>query len=135
MFKIIFISICIVQVYANDYLVVANKSLHIDKITALQLKMIFLKKSKIINGTTVVPINLGVSNIIRKSFEKNILHMSRKRLKYFWIEQHYLGKRPPITMKSPKSIIKFVQKIDGAISYIPINDLNDNVKVIFRWTD
>ena len=124
-----------VMIHASDYVVIVNKSSHVQSISELQLKMIFLKKSKIINDTTLIPINLNFSNKARISFEKNILHMSRKKLKSFWIKQHYFGKRPPIIMRSAKSIVKFVKNITQAIAYIPKEDVDDDVRIIYGWRD
>jgi len=123
------------MLHASDYVVIVNKSSHVQNISELQLKMVFLKKSKIINDTTILPINLPFSKRARISFEKNILHMSRKKLKSFWIQQHYLGKRPPIIMHSAKSIIQFVKKITQAIAYIPKKDVEDDVRIIYQWRD
>lgn len=135
MVKIFFFFFLLVRLQGDDYVVITNKALHVNSIIPLEVKMIFLKKNKILHDTTIIPINLGVSNDARKSFEKNLLHMSRRRLQHYWIQQHYLGKRPPITMRSPKSIIKFVRNVDGAIAYIPTVYLDDSVKVLLHWND
>ena len=135
MIKIISGLLLSLLLHAQEYLVIVNKSADIDEITPLQIKMIFLKKSKMINDISMLPINLNISNHARNSFEKNILRMSRNKLKSFWIEQHYFGQQPPIMMQSSQSILSFVKKIEGAIAYIPAQDCNDEVKVIYRWQD
>jgi ABC-type phosphate transport system substrate-binding protein len=121
---------------ANEYIVIANKHLHVENITREYIKQIYLKKHKYIENTHLVPVNLQPQSSVRKSFENHILQMSRDRLKRFWTMQHYKGKRPPVIMYSSSSALQFVEKIEGALSYIPAQKLpeNANVKIIYRWS-
>ena len=120
-------------IFANEYVIISNKNM--DKLSKVQIKAIFLKKITFIDDTKVVPISLGTRNPLRLKFESEILSMSFVRLKSYWTKQHYLGKRPPISMKSQESIKAFVKKVDGAIGYIDSNNLDDSVKEIYRWRD
>ncbi len=97
--------------------------------------MIFLKKQKMSGNTVLVPINLSPTNKVRKSFEHTILGMSRNRLKSFWTKEHYLGHRPPLTMNSFNSVLSFVKKIDGSIGYVPLNEVNKEFKILYKWED
>ena len=133
--KIIFLLSLILSLRATEYAVIAHQKLNLVDSSQLKIKMIFLKKQKILEETTLLPINLEVSNKIRKSFEKNVLHMSRHRLKSFWTKAHYQGKRPPLNMKSTQSVLSFVQKIQGAIGYIPLTDVTQNVRIIYKWKE
>lgn len=121
--------------YAQEYVVISNKNMHLQKISKLQLKMIFLKKITILDDIKIVPLNLNINSEIRKSFEKNILNLSRQKLKSYWTREHYLGHRAPLNMKSTKSILSFIKKVDGAIGYIPFNDLQDSMHIIYKWKD
>jgi len=103
--------------------VIANKNLHLKTISLYDLKMIFLKQKRVLNGVSLVPINLEALNPTRKIFEKEVLHLSRNRLKEYWTKKHYMGVRPPIHLKSAQSVLSFVTKVDGAIAYIPSNEL------------
>jgi hypothetical protein len=38
-------------------------------------------------------------------------------------------------MKSQESIKSFVKKVDGAIGYIEAKNIDNTVKVIYRWRD
>ena len=120
-------------IFANEYVIISNKSMN--TLSIAQIKAIFLKKITFIDDTKVVPISLGTRNPLRVKFEKKVLKMSFVRLKSYWTKQHYLGKRPPISMKSQESIKAFVKKVDGAIGYIDSNSLDDSIKEIYRWRD
>ncbi len=118
---------------ASEYVVIANKDMK--RLSKIEIKAIFLKKITIIDDKKVVPINLGIRDSLRKKFEKKILRKSFRRLKTYWTKQHYLGHRPPISMHSQQSIKSFVKKVEGAIGYIELKNLDDSVKEIYRWRD
>lgn len=118
---------------ATEYAVVSSKK--INKITLGQIKALFLKKTFCIGNKKIVPLNLPPRYKIRSSFEKKVLNMSFNRLKSYWTKQHYLGHRPPITMKSQESIKVFIKKIDGAIGYIELDKVDKELNIIYKWSD
>ena len=120
-------------IFANEYVIISNKNMKTLSIS--QIKATFLKKISFIDDTKVVPLNLGTRDPLRVKFEKRVLKMGFMRLKSYWTKQHYLGKRPPISLKSQESIKAFVKKVDGAIGYIESTKLDSNVKEIYRWRD
>ncbi|MBU0721267.1 hypothetical protein KJ877_07990 [bacterium] len=135
MMKIFLFFILAVALNAVEYAVIANKKLDNYSFSKAKIKMIFLKKHKILNGTELVPINLESANSIRNSFESNVLNMSKNRIKSFWTKEHYLGHRPPLSVKSSKSVLSFVRKIDGAIGYVLLSDADESVNVIYKWSE
>jgi len=118
---------------SSDYVVIANKEMK--DISKSQIKAIFLKKLTLMDDINIVPINMGATNFVRIKFEKHILKMSFSRLKAYWTKQHYLGHRPPITMKSQESVKAFVKKVDGAIGYIEANNVDDSLKILYKWSE
>ncbi len=118
---------------ASEYVVIANKNMK--NISKAQIKAIFLKKITVIDETNVVPLSLQARDSLRMKFEKDVLRMSFTRLKTHWTKQHYKGLRPPISMQSQQSILAFVKKVEGAIGYINADNLDADVKVIYRWED
>ena len=131
--QILILSVFSMHTAASEYVVVANQNMH--KVSLGQIRALFLKKSSYVGDTKIVPLNLGSRNKIRESFEKKILHLHLSRLKSYWMKQHYLGHRPPISMKSQESIKAFIQKVDGAIGYIELKNVDKNTKILYRWSD
>ena len=119
--------------HASEYVVVSNK--HMKTLSLAEIRAIYLKKLSYKKDTKFLPINLGLRDEIRKSFEKKVLQMSKSKLKVYWTKQHYLGQRPPLSMKSQEAVKKLVKKVDGAIGYININALDDELLIIYRWRD
>jgi ABC-type phosphate transport system substrate-binding protein len=119
--------------YAEEYAVIANNN--VKELSLGEIRAIFLNKISYVNDVKVLPVNLGSRDEIRTSFEESILNMKLTKLKSYWTKQHYLGHRPPITMKSQNTIKAFVKKVDGAIGYINIQNVDESVKVIYTWRD
>ena len=134
-----FILLCITfilsttKLLATQYAVVASPSL--EDIPLAKIKALFLKKTFYVKDTKVVVLNLPPKNPIRSSFEKKVLHMSFNKLKSYWTKQHYLGHRPPIVLKSQESIKAFIKKVHGAIGYIELSQVDDDLKILYKWSD
>lgn len=121
------------NLFSQEYVVVSRQKF--DNVSVSKIRALFLKKSSYIKDQKIIPLNLSSRNKIRKSFEKRVLHMSFARLKSYWTKQHYLGHRPPISMKSEKGIKAFMKNVDGAIAYMELDQVNDNLKIIYRWSE
>lgn len=119
--------------FAEEYAVIANKK--IKDLSTAQIKAIFLKKITVIENINAVPVNLGARDPIREKFENEIVGMNFERLKSYWAKQHYLGKRPPVGMQSEESVKAFVKNVEGAIGYINANNLDNEIKVLYRWSE
>lgn len=119
--------------FADDYIIVSNKSMK--ELSLSQIRAIFLKKLSFIHDLKVIPVNLKPGNELRLKFEKRILKMNFSRLKIYWTKQHYLGHRSPVSMKSEESVKAFVKKVDGALGYIRAQEIDNNLKIIYKWSD
>ncbi|MDQ1245620.1 MAG: hypothetical protein QG565_1961 [Campylobacterota bacterium] len=119
--------------FADEYAVIANHKMR--DLSTAEIKAVFLKKITVIENMEAVPINLAAKDTIREKFENKIIGMDFERLKTYWSNQHYLGKRPPIRMQSEDSVKAFVKNVEGAIGYINANNLDNDVKVLYRWSE
>jgi len=131
--KLVLIFLILSFSWSAEYVVIAQKSM--PSLSKKQIRAIYLKKIIMLNGMLLVPINLSASSLIRRSFEERILRMGHNRLKVYWTKQHYLGRRPPLKMKSQKSVKAFIKKIEGAIGYIEANMVDDEIKILYKWRD
>jgi len=119
--------------FADEYAIVSNKNMK--ELSLSQVKAIFLKRLVFVDDVKVVPINLGARDELRLKFEKRVLRMNFSRLKTYWTSQHYLGHRPPVSMKSQESIKAFVKRVDGSIGYMRILNVDKDLKIIYKWSD
>ena len=118
---------------AQEYAVVCNKIL--DEMSLMQIRAVFLKKLTHSKGLHLVPVNLSSNDVVRKSFEEHVLKMQKRALKSYWVKQHYLGNRPPLVMKSESSALVFTKKVQGAMAYATLQDIDDSVKILYKWRD
>jgi ABC-type phosphate transport system substrate-binding protein len=130
---LILCAIFYLQINADEYVVISNKNAQI--LSAEQIKAIYLKKLIIVNDINIVPINLDSGDQLRDKFNNEILNMSVSRLQTHWTKQHYLGHRPPLSLKSQESVKAFVKKVDGAIGYVNKKNIDDEVRVLYQWRD
>jgi len=133
-----FILICMILLCCNllnakEYSVIISDN--IPAITIDELRALYLKKITFIKNAKIIPLNLPAKSSIRKSFETNILHMNESRLKHYWIKAHYLGKRPPIMLKSQQAVKRFVKRVNGAIGYIDSSKKEQGMRVLYQWKD
>lgn len=119
--------------FANEYAIISN--IKMKELSEAQIKAIYLKKITIVDDISVVPVNLGAMDSLRLKFENKILDMSFERLKSYWTKEHYLGKRPPLSMQSAQSVKAFVKNVEGAVGYINAEIIDDDVKVLYRWSE
>lgn len=125
------ICIGVVSLEAQKYALIANKS--IGNLSKREVKAIYLKKMRFKEGVEIIALHLETKEPIRASFEDQFLQMSFYRLREYWIEQHYLGVRPPITLHSQESVKAFVKKVKGAVGYIELQYADDEVSVLYEW--
>ena len=122
-----------VNLNAKEYAVVASfayEDMPINKIKAL-----FLKKSAYVGSLKIIPLNLSLGDTRRDSFEKNVLGMNFSTLKSYWNRQHYLGHRPPISLKSQKAMKTFIKNVQGAIGYIELKNVDSELNILYIWSD
>ena len=118
---------------ADEYVVISNKNAH--NLSTKQIKAIYLKKLIIVNDVSMVPVNLDSGDELRDKFEQEILGMNSSQLKKYWTQQHYLGHRPPISLKSQESVKRFIKNVDGSVGYLETSNLDDNIKTLYTWRD
>ncbi|WP_299941097.1 hypothetical protein [Sulfurimonas sp.] len=119
--------------FADNYVVISGSKMK--DLSHSQIKAIFLKKITVIDNINIVPINLEARDSTREKFENKVLEMDFERLKSYWMNQHYLGKRPPISMQSSDSVKAFVKNVEGAVGYINASNLDESVKVLYKWSE
>lgn len=121
-----------VMIHAQKLVLVTQSQSPIDKLTQSQVRMIYLKKRRFWGDMKLVALNLPPQNDFRKTFENNILNMNTVQLDNYWIKEHYKGYRPPYRVETVESMILFIKKVEGAIGYIPINEVDKDLKVIYE---
>jgi len=122
-----------VILYSNEqFVLISNQNFPVSHLLKGQIKQIYLKRIRFIKNIPIIPINYTAQNPLRKDFEKSLLKLSSKKRKRYWMNEHYLGIRPPIIQSSVESAIAFVKKVDGAVAYIPDTKLPADIRVLYK---
>jgi len=129
---LLLLSFAIALYGGEKFVLISNQNFPIKQLLSGQIKQIYLKRMQFIDDMPIVPINYSARDPFRKFFEKNLLHISSKKLSKYWMKRHYLGIRPPLVQTSVESAILFVQKVDGAVAYIPESAVPSNLRVLYR---
>lgn len=127
-FLILFLQIT--SAYAGDYVVVVSKNSQVDSMDTSKVRDVFLKKRSFEGNKKMIPVNLIGDQQVRKVFEENILNMKRDELNRYWVQNHFQGISPPVTQASLLSLKRFVEKVDGAIGYLPVEMVDGEVKIV-----
>ena len=113
----------------NDILIIANRSLPLDKISISELKDFFLKKrASWRTGEKVIPVNAKEGTDIRKAFRQKVLELDVSKEKLYWQDRMIIaGEKPPPAFSNTQ---KAVFKLRGAVSYIYRKDFREGVTKI-----
>ena len=101
---------------AGELRVIVSKDSPLTKVSLKKLKTIFQKNSDRIGSLKVVPIQYSFRTQMRKDFCKDVLRISVKKSKKFWISQQVKGIRKPKTKKSFRSMAIYLKKHPEAIA-------------------
>lgn len=115
-----------------DVVIIANKSITVDSVTAAEAKKIFLgKKKSISGGGTIKLADLPIGNATRKKFYRSIVNKKEKQLKAYWAKITFTGKGyPPRIFDSDTEVMNWVAETTGAIGYVSGASVNNSVNIL-----
>ena len=122
-----------VTTLASDYAVVIAMESPLNSMDLKTLKSVFLRKRAFGQEVRLYPVNVLGEDAARMSFEKLVLQMDREELNRYWIKGHFQGLSPPPTQASFRSVKAFVEKVSGAIGYLPASMVDDQLKVLHTF--
>lgn len=116
-----------------DIAVIVHPNNPVSQLTKKQISMLFLKQVKAYpQGRKVRPLNLHRKNPLSKSFYKNVVGKSGRRLSSYWAKILFSGKgTAPEEVRSSKEMLKKISEDKQSIGYIDAAQVNERVKVIF----
>jgi len=119
------------SVSATELVLVANKSLaEIKTIYYYDVRNIFLGRKTSISGHKLRPVVFSKGKF-KNEFNSDILEMTDIKLMSYWIKETLSGgSSAPKSLRSVKSIIHYLKKTKGAISYLNSDDAQNSGLVI-----
>jgi len=130
--RILFALLVTALLSAREWVLIAHPASGTGEMDAKEIREVYLGKQRFHGALRLYPLQLAADDPLRKQFEAEILRMSRTALREWWIRRHYLGQRPPKVMGSPEAVAAYVEKVPGAVGYVPRSLAADaNVTVLY----
>ena len=122
------------NLWAADFIVIANHSVPATKLTADELSSIYLlRTSNWQDGTRIIPVNREAGSNARTIFSMRILGQPQAALDAHWNRMNFKGITPPLIQESDRAVLDFVQKVSGAIGYVSSSTELKNIKVLAEF--
>ncbi len=104
----------------------------LETITRSELARIFLKQqSTWPDGSRCIPIDQRGDSKIRREFSKLVLQRSVYDVKRYWMQETMTGNaKPPVSLESAATVKKYLQKIEGAVAYIYLDEVDESVRIL-----
>lgn len=132
-FKLLLSFVFGINLYANSLAVIVSKDSNINSISKKELSKIFLAKTKRLPSGEKSIVVENINKEYQSKFYKSICNKNEKQLKKYWAKMIFTGRaQPPKKIKSISELIVFVKSNKNAISYIPIEYINKDIKMIME---
>lgn len=105
--------------YSDELVVIVHPKV-VDTPSKKDLGPIFTtRKSEWSGGVPIVPLNLPAHHDARIAFDQRVLGMDADQVARYWIDRRIRGgSAPPKQIPSEETILKLVEKTEGAIGYV-----------------
>ncbi len=84
-------------------------------------------------GKRIVPFNFPAKHEVRVAFDRAVLDMDPDDVARYWIDRRIRGGNPPPKqVASARLIVRLVEKLDGAVAYVPETTPLGDTRVVQR---
>ncbi len=127
------VSLCITGAYAENLAVIVNPAIDLDKVDKKAIINIFMGRQNTLDGrTTAIPLDIDNDSKMRAIFYKNLVDRDLAEVNSYWARLLFSGKSsPPRKLSSTKEVLAAVADNKSAIGYVPVTQINDQVKVVY----
>lgn len=118
-----------------DIVVIVNSDNTIDSLKRGEVIDIYMGRHlNFSNQQPASPLDLPISSVLRLTFYKQLVGKSVAEVNAYWARLLFTGRAsPPRPMKDSKTVLSFVKDNKSAIAYLDSKDLNNQVKVVYRF--
>jgi len=133
--KLILFLLMVTFLQARDIAVVVSNNFDFSELSKSQIKRLFLSKTNRVNNTRVRVIELH-ANSYKDRFYKEISGKSKSQLRSYWTTLIYTGKaKPPKQINNMNELLQELHETRNVITYIPIDEITDDMKVLYTMKD
>jgi hypothetical protein len=101
--------------------VIVHARTRVAAMSAVEIETVFTRtQTRWDDGTPIVPINTSPGSESRVLFDQAVLRLEPEAVGRFWIDRRIRGLGlPPRHVSDPATIARVVEKLEGAIGYVP----------------
>ena len=113
--------------------IIVNRSNPVQDLSFTDLRKIFLgERGHWSNGRRITVVMLDSGRPERQVVIKNVYQMKERDFNRYFLQATFVGEvfSAPKTLATPTGARKFVFNLPGAIGYVPVDDVDDSVKVV-----
>jgi hypothetical protein len=117
---------------AEPMAVVVSSDSSVTDLSLYKLKRLYLGDNIVApSGRKLIPLNRGKNTAERVDFDERVLDMSPAESSRYWIDRRIRGRSGAPKAVDPARVVqKVVAEVPGAISYVRLSELSDQVKVV-----
>ena len=111
--------------------VVVAKGSPVRSLSRAELRRCFTGDALVVEDVRLIPFNFPPGTPERIAFDQVVLGMSAEEVGRFWVDRKIRGEsQAPRSLPTALHVTKVVAKFPGAISYVPIDQLTDDVVAV-----
>ncbi|MDG6097606.1 hypothetical protein EXU34_09130 [Alteromonas sp. ZYF713] len=112
--------------------VVVAKTSKIGSISKRELVDVYMGRFDVLeSGHKVQPIDYENGSELRSLFYRSLVNKSERQINAYWSRLIFSGRaKPPVQFASPEESLSFLLDNPSALSYIPINRVSEEMKIV-----
>jgi ABC-type phosphate transport system substrate-binding protein len=135
--KLLILIICLLAPFSAqaELVVIVNPENNVDTLNKEEVIDLFMGRFNVFpDGRDSIPLDQKGNSEIRKVFYNMLTGKSIAQINAYWARLLFTGRAvPPIKLKSSTKILEEVRNNTNSIAYIDSTDVDETVKVIFRF--
>lgn len=117
--------------YAEDVIIVCNKSVTASSLSQDDIRDIFLGRKTVWNDGQKISFVTMTDGEAHETFLDTFVRKTSMQFDLYWDKKVFSGRaRTPKAYSTSDGIIDFIERTEGAIGYIPAAALEEDLKVI-----
>lgn len=118
-------------VFAEDLIVIGNRSVPASELTSQEIKKIFLGKKKVWGNGLKVEMAVLSDGQLTDRFLKTYVKKNSSMYGKYWKKQVFTGgAKPPVAFVREKDLVEYVSNTKGAVGYVSSQSYTDSVKIL-----
>jgi len=112
--------------------VVVAKTSKIESISKRELVDVYMGRFDVLeSGHKVQPVDYENGTELRSLFYRSLVNKSERQINAYWSRLIFSGRaKPPVQVASPEESLSFILDNQSALSYIPVNRVSEEMKIV-----